>query len=89
MSPLRALYHSICLSERIPIRVSPTLADTCLASYHFFQSTDSYRHATASSHTPFHLSDKRIQMSCLPLHLTANYRVILISENEFSRELTS
>ena len=52
MPPLRAIYHSILLSERIPMRVSPTLADFCLASYHSFQSTDSYRHATASSHIP-------------------------------------
>ena len=53
MPPLRAIYHSIRLSERIPMRVSPTLADACLASNNSFQSTDSYRHATASSHIPF------------------------------------
>ena len=52
MPPLQAIYHSIRLSERIPIRVSPTLADACLASYNSFQSTDSYRHATASSPIP-------------------------------------
>ena len=56
MLPLRALHHSNRLSERIPIRVFLTLADVCLASYHSFQSTDSYRHATATSHIPFNSS---------------------------------
>ena len=53
MLPLRAIHHSNRLSERIPMRVSLTLADACLASYHSFHSSDSYRHATASSHIPF------------------------------------
>ena len=66
MTPLRALYHSIRLSERIPMLVSPTLADTCLASYHYFQSTDSYRHATASSHIPFDSSRRVDSNELLP-----------------------
>ena len=53
MVPLQAIHHSNHLSERIPMRVSPTLADTCLASYHSLQSTDSYGHATASGNIPF------------------------------------
>ena len=53
MLPLQAIHYSNRLSERIPMRVSPTLADACLASYHSFHSTDSYRHANASSHIPF------------------------------------
>ena len=67
--PLRAIYHSIRLSERIPMRVSLTLADACLASYHCFQSTDSYRHATASSHIPFN-SSRRADPNELPPDLT-------------------
>ena len=66
MPPLRALYHSIRLSERIPMRVSLTLADTCLASYHSFQSSDSYRHATASSHIPFNSSQRADSNEGLP-----------------------
>ena len=38
--------------------VSPTLADTCLASYHSFKPTDSYRYATALSHVPFDSSQR-------------------------------
>ena len=53
MPPFRAIHHSIPLSERIPMRVSPTLADTCLPSYPYFKSTDSYRQATSSSDRPF------------------------------------
>ena len=53
MPPGRALYHSIRLSERIPIKASPTLADACPASYPPFESTDSYRHAIRTSLTPF------------------------------------
>ena len=66
MSPLQDLYHSIRLSERIPMRVSLTLADTCLASYHYFQSTDSYRHATTSSHIPFNSSRRVDSNELLP-----------------------
>ena len=66
MPPLRAIYHSIRLSERIPMRVSPTLADACLVSYHSFQSTDSYRHATASSHIPFDSSQRADSNGALP-----------------------
>ena len=53
MLPPRAIYHSNRLSERTPMRASPTLADACLVNYPFFKSTDSYRHATAASHIPF------------------------------------
>ena len=53
MPPPRAIYHSTCLSERIPKKVFSTLAETCLVSYDPFQATDSYRHFTASSHIPF------------------------------------
>ena len=58
MPPLRALYHSIRLSERIPMKASPTLADACPASYPSFQSTDHYRHATGTSPTPFDSSQR-------------------------------
>ena len=51
--PLRAIYHSIHLSERIPMSASPTLADACLVRYPSFESADSYRHANAASHIPF------------------------------------
>ena len=53
MPPLRALYHSIRLSERIPMRPPPTLADSWLEIYPSFSSADSYRHATASYPIPF------------------------------------
>ena len=53
MQPLRAIYHSDRLSERIPMRASPTLADACLVRYPSFSFTDSYRHATAVSLIPF------------------------------------
>ena len=66
MPPLRALYHLICLSERIPMRVSPTLADTSLASYHSFKPTDSHRHATASSYIPFDSSQRADSNGVLP-----------------------
>ena len=62
---LRAIHHSNRLSERIPMRVSPTPADACLASYHSFHSSDSYRHATASSHIPFD-SSRRADSNELP-----------------------
>ena len=58
MPLLRAIYHSIRLSERIPIRVFPTVADACLASYPSFKSTDSYRHVFAVSHIPFEPSPR-------------------------------
>ena len=56
--PLPAIYHSNCLSEWIPMRVSLTLADTCLVSHPSFKSTDSYRHATTVSHTLFNSSQR-------------------------------
>ena len=66
MLPLRAIHHSNRLSERIPMRVFPTLADACLASYHTFHSTDSYKHATASSHIPFDSSQRADSNEGLP-----------------------
>ena len=63
---LRAIHHSIRLSQRIPLRVSANLADTCLASYHSFKPTDSHRHATASSHTPFQSSQRADSNEGLP-----------------------
>ena len=66
MLPLRAIHHSNRLSERIPMRVFPTLADACLASYHPFHSNDSYRHATASSHIPFDSSQQADSNEGLP-----------------------
>ena len=66
MLPLQAIYHSNCLSERIPIRVSLTLADACLASYHSFKATDSHRHATCSSCMPFGLSQQADSNCVLP-----------------------
>ena len=66
MPQLRAIYHSIRLSERIPIRVSPTLADAHLASYHSFQSTGCYRHATASRHIPLDSSRRADSDELLP-----------------------
>ena len=65
MLPLRAIHHSNRLSELIPMRVSPTLADASLASYHSFHSSDSYMHATASSHIPFD-SSRRADSNELP-----------------------
>ena len=66
MLPLRAIHHSNRLSERIPMRVSPTLADACLASYHSFHSTGSYKHATDSSHIPFDSSQRADSNEGLP-----------------------
>ena len=66
MLPLRAIHHSNCLSERIPMRVSPTLADASLASYHSFKPTDSYRHASALSHIPFDSSQQADSNGVLP-----------------------
>ena len=66
MLPLRAIYHSYRLSERIPISVSPTLADACLVSYPSFRSTDSYRHATAVSDMPFDSSQRADSNGVLP-----------------------
>ena len=66
MLPLRAIYHSNRLSEWIPMRVSPTLADACLASYPSFRSTNSYRHATSLSHIPFDLSQRADSDGVLP-----------------------
>src|ERR1700759_3442174 len=66
MLPLRAIHHANCLSERIPMRVSLTLADACLASYHSFHSTDSYRNANASSHIPFDSSRRVGSNELLP-----------------------
>ena len=66
MLPLRAIHHSNRPSERIPMRVSLTLADACLASYHSFHSTDSYKHATASSHIPFDSSERVDSNESLP-----------------------
>ena len=66
MLPLRAIYHSIRLSERIPMRVSPTLADACLVRYPSFGITDSYRHATAASHIPFKPSQRADSNEGLP-----------------------
>ena len=66
MLPLRAIYHSIRLSERIPMRVSPTLADASLVSYHSFKPTDSHRHATGSSYIPFDSSQRADSHGVLP-----------------------
>ena len=66
MLPLRAIYHSIRLSEWIPMRVSPTLADASLASYHSFKPTDSHRHATGSSYIPFDSSQRTDSNGVLP-----------------------
>ena len=66
MLPLRAIHHSTRLSERIPMRVSPTLADASLASYHSFKPTDSHRHATGSSYIPFHSSQRADSNGVLP-----------------------
>ena len=68
MPPLRAIYHSIRLSERIPMRISLTLADACLADYHSLQSIDSYRpgHATSLSHIPFDSSQRADSNVALP-----------------------
>ena len=66
MLPLRVIYHSIRLSERIPMRASPTLADTCVVCYPSFSFTDSYRHATAASLIPFKLSQRADSNEGLP-----------------------
>ena len=66
MLQLRAIYHSIRLSERILMRVSPTLADAGLASYHSFKPTDSHRHATGSSYIPFNSSQRADSNGMLP-----------------------
>ena len=58
MPPGRALYHSFHLSERIPMRASPTLTDAYLVSYPSMKSTDSYRCATRTSHIPFNSSQQ-------------------------------
>ena len=63
---LRAIYHSNCLSERIPMMASPTLADACLVRYPSFGFTDSYRHATAASHIPFKPSQRADSNEGLP-----------------------
>ena len=64
--PLRARYHSIRLSERIPMSASPTLADACMVRYPSFESTDSYRHATAASHIPFDSPQRADSNGVLP-----------------------
>ena len=66
MLPLRAIYHSIRLSERIPMCVSLTLGDASLASYHSFKPTDSHRHATGSSYIPFDSSQRADSNGVLP-----------------------
>ena len=66
MLPLRAIHHSNRLSELIPMRVSPTLADACMASYHSFKPTDSHRHATGSSYIPFNSSQRADSNGVLP-----------------------
>ena len=66
MPPLQALYHSISQGERIPMRASPTLADSCPVSYLSFESTDSHRHATFSSHIPFESSRRPDSNGVLP-----------------------
>ena len=48
------------------MRVSPTLADTSLASYHSFKPSDSHRHATASSYIPFDSSQREDSNGVLP-----------------------
>ena len=48
------------------MRVSPTLADACLASYPSFKPTDSHRHATGSSYIPFDSSQRADSNSVLP-----------------------
>ena len=53
MPPLRALYHSIHLSERISMRPPPTIADAWLEIYPSFFSADSYRYATTLWPIPF------------------------------------
>ena len=53
MPPGRALYYSVHISERIPRRASPTLADTYLVSYPSSKSPESYRCTTRTSLIPF------------------------------------
>ena len=66
MLPLRAIHHSNRLSERTPMRLSPTLADTILVSYPSFKSTDSHRHASGSSYIPFDSSQRADSNGVLP-----------------------
>ena len=66
MLPLQAIHHSNRLSERIPIRVSPTLADAILVSYPSFKSTDSHTHPTGSSYIPFDSSQRADSNGVLP-----------------------
>ena len=61
---LRVIHYSNRLSERILMRVSPTLADALLASYPSFMSTDSHRHATGSSNIPFDSSQQADSNVC-------------------------
>ena len=49
---LRAIYHSIGLVRRILMRPLQTLADAWLVRYPSFSCTESYSHATTTSHTP-------------------------------------
>ena len=65
MPPPRALYHSIPLSERIPADPSPTQSANWLWSYSPFSPANSYRDTTATSLTPFYLSQKAD--SCGPI----------------------
>ena len=54
----RALYHSIHLVRRILMRLWLTLVDPWLVRYPSFSSTQSYSHATSTSHTPFDSSSQ-------------------------------
>ena len=66
MLQLRVIHYSNCLSKRIPMRVSLTLADTFLVSYPSFKSTDSHRHATGLSYIPFDSSQREDSNGVLP-----------------------
>ena len=48
----RALYHSIRLVRRILMRPLRTVVDAWLVRYPSFSCTESYSHATATSHIP-------------------------------------
>ena len=48
------------------MRVSLTLADACLASYHSFKPTDSHRNATGSSNITFDSSQQADSNGVLP-----------------------
>ena len=69
---LRAIYDSIRLIRRMPIRLLRTLADPWLVCYPSISSTESYSHDPATSHIPFNSSrrpdsNKTIANSIRPL----------------------